>query len=68
MAVAAAASMKGGGDPHAAVCPRDGLMDQVAEASRSERMGPSVCELVRRARELRAEGGTNVDEVSPPRH
>ena len=29
-------------------------------------MGPSICALVRRARELRAEGATTADEVSPP--
>ena len=27
---------------------------------------PSVCELIRRVRELRAEGTTTVDKVSPP--
>ena len=28
--------------------------------------GPSICELVRRVREFRAEGTTTVDEISPP--
>ena len=28
--------------------------------------GPSICELIRRVRELRAEGTTTVDEVSSP--
>ena len=27
---------------------------------------PSICELIRRVRELRAEGTTTVDEISPP--
>ena len=47
-------------------CSRSGLMIQGAKGLRSERMAPSICELVRRARELRAEGATTRNEVSPP--
>ena len=53
MTFAAAVSMKGGGDPHAAR-----LLAKWIE--------PSICELILRVRELRAEGTTTVDEVSPP--
>ena len=49
MTFAAAVSMKGGGDPHAA-----------------RLHAKWICELIRRVRELRAEGTTTVDEISPP--
>ena len=45
----------------------NGSMDWGAKKSLSGQDGePSVCELIRRVRELRAEGTTTVDEVSPP--
>ena len=56
MTFAAAVSMKGGGDPHTACW-------EVTVRTDGE---PSICELIRRVRELRAEGTTNVDEISPP--
>ena len=67
MTFAAAVSMKGGGDPHAARLLAkwiDGLgCQEVTVRTDGE---PSVCELIRRVRELRAEGTTTLDEVSPP--
>ena len=58
---------KGGGDPHAARLLAkwiDGLgCQEVTVRTDGE---PSICELIRRARELRAEGTTTVDEVSTP--
>ena len=67
MTFAAAVSMKGGGDPHAAHLLAkwiDGLgCQEVTVRTDGE---PSICELIRRVRELRAEGTTTVDEVSPP--
>ena len=67
MTFAAAVSMKGGGDPHAARLLAkwiDGLgCQQVTVRTDGE---PSICELIRRVRELRAEGTTTVDEISPP--
>ena len=67
MVFAAAVSMKGGGDPNAARLLAkwmDGLGCQETP-TRADRE-PSVCELVRCARELRAEGATNVGGVIPP--
>ena len=67
MTFAAAVSMKGGGDPHAARLLAkwiDGLGCQVVTVRTDGE--PSICELVRRVRELRAEGTTTVDEGSPP--
>ena len=62
MTFAAAVSMKGGGDPHAARLPAkrtDGLgCQEVTVRTDGE---PSICELVRRVFELRAEGTTTVD-------
>ena len=55
MVVAAAVSMKGGCDPHAAR-----LLTKWVDV-----LEPGICGLVRRVRELRAEGVTTVDEVSP---
>ena len=67
MTFAAAVSMKGGGDPHAARLLAkwiDGLgCQEVTVRTDGE---PSICELIRRVRELRAEGTTTVDEISPP--
>ena len=67
MTFAAAVSMKGGGDPNAARLLAkwiDGLgCQEVTVRTDGE---PSNCELIRRVRELRAEGTTTVDEVSPP--
>ena len=67
MTFAAAVSMKGGGDPHSArllVKWIDGLgCQEVTVTTDGE---PSLCELIRRVRELRAEGTTTVDEISPP--
>ena len=67
MTFAAAVSMKGGGDPHAARLLAkwiDGLgCQEVTVRTDGE---PRICELIRRVRELRAEGTTTVDEVSPP--
>ena len=46
------------------VCLRSGLgCKEVTVRTDGE---PSICELVRRVRELRAEGTTTVDEISPP--
>ena len=61
MTFAAPVSMKGGGDPHAAR-----LLAWSAKKSPSKQTESQVCELIRRVRELRAEGTTTVDEVSPP--
>ena len=64
---AAAVSMKGGGDPRAARLLAkwiDGLGCQ--EVTVSADGEPSICELIRRVRELRAEGTTTKDEVSSP--
>ena len=67
MTFAAVVSMKGGGDPHAARLLAewiDGLgYQEVTVRTDGEK---SICELIRRARELRAEGTSTVDEVSPP--
>ena len=67
MTFAAALSMKGGGDSHAARLLAkwiDGLgCQEVTVRTDGE---PSICELIRRVRELRAEGTTTVDEISPP--
>ena len=67
MTFAAAVSMKGGGDPHTARLLAkwiDGLgCQEVTVRTDGE---PSICELIRRVRELRAEGTTTVDEVSSP--
>ena len=68
MVFAAAVSMKcGGGDPHAArllVKWSDGLACQ--EVTIRTDKAPSICELARRARELRAEEATSADEVNSP--
>ena len=67
MTFAAAVSMKGGGDPHAARMLAkwvDGLGCQ--EVTVSTDGEPNTCELIRRVRELRAEGTTTVDEISLP--
>ena len=67
MTFAAAVSMKGGSDPHAARLLAkwiDGLLCQ--EVTVRTDGEPSICELIRRIRELRAEGTTTVDEISPP--
>ena len=67
MTFAAAVSMKGGGDPHPARLLAkwiDGfLFQEVTVRTDGE---PSICELIRCVRELRAEGTTTVDEISPP--
>ena len=67
MTFAAAVSMKGGGDPHAARLLAewiDGLgCQEVTVRTDGE---PSICEFIRRVRELRAKGTTTVDEFSPP--
>ena len=67
MTFAAPVPMKGGGDPHAARLLAkwiDGLgCREVTVRTDGE---PSICELIRRVRELRAEAMTTVDEVSPP--
>ena len=67
MVFAAAVSMKGGGDPHAARLLAKWI-DGVGSREVTIRTDgePSICELVRRSRELRAEGATTVDEISPP--
>ena len=67
MTFAAAVSSKGGGDPHAARFLAkwiDGLGCQEVTV-RTDGV-PSICELIRRVRELLAEGTTTVDEISPP--
>ena len=67
MTFAAAVSMKGGGDPHTARLLAkwiDGLESQ--EVTVTTDGEPSICELIRLFRELRAEGTTTVDVVSPP--
>ena len=49
------------------VCLRNRFMGWGARKSLSKQTGePCICELIRRARQLRAEGTTTVDEVSPP--
>ena len=67
MTFAAAASMKGGGDPNAVRLLAkwiDGLgCQEVTVRTDGE---PSICALIRRVRELRAEGTTTVDEISLP--
>ena len=67
MTFAAAVSVKGGGDPHAARLLAkwiDGLgCQEVTVRTDGE---PSICELIRRVRELRAERTTTVEEISPP--
>ena len=68
MTFAAAVSMKGGGDPHTARLLAkwiDGLGSQ--EVTVRTDGEPSICELIRRFRELREEGPTTVDEVQSPR-
>ena len=64
---AAAVSMKGGGDPHAARLLAkwiDGLgCQEVTVRTDGE---PSICELIRRVRKLPAKGTTTVDDFSPP--
>ena len=67
MTFAAAVSMNGGSDPHAACVLAkwiDGLGCQ--EVTIRTDGAPGICEVVRRVRELRAEGTTTVDEISPP--
>ena len=67
MTFAAAVSMKGGGDPRAARLLAkwiDGLGCQVVIVRTDGE--PSICELIGRVRELRAEETTTVDEASPP--
>ena len=63
MTFAAAVSMKGGGDPHAARLLAkwiDGLgCQEVTVRTDGE---PSICELIRRVRELRAEGDDQVTQ------
>ena len=67
MTFAAAVSMRGGGDPHAARLLAkwiDGLgCQEVTVRTDGE---PNICELIRRVRALRAEGTATVDEVSSP--
>ena len=67
MTFVAAVSMKGGGDPHAARLLAkwiDGLgCQEVTVRTDGE---PSICELIRRVRELRAQGTTTVDQISSP--
>ena len=66
MMFAAAVSMNGGGDPHAARLLAkwiDGL--GCHEITVKTDGVPNICELIRRVRELRAEGTTTVDEISP---
>ena len=48
------------------VCLRNGSLDWECQGV-TVRTGaePSICELIRRVRELRAEGTTTVDEISP---
>ena len=63
----AAAVWTKGGDPHAARLLAkwiDGLgCQEVTDRTDGE---PSICEFIRRVRELRAEGRITVDEVSSP--
>ena len=67
MVFAAAVSMKRGGDPHAAR-----LLAKWIDGSGCQEVTirtdgeSSICELVRRVRELRAEGANTADGVSPP--
>ena len=67
MTFAAAVSMKGGGDPHAARLLAKWI-DGLGCQELTVRTGgeSSICELIRRIREFRAEGTTTVDEISPP--
>ena len=61
MTFAAAVSMKGGGDPRLLAKWIDGLgCQEVTVRTGGE---PSICEFIRRVRELRAEGTTTVDEI-----
>ena len=65
MVFVAFVSLMGGGDPHAARLLAkwiDGTGCHITTRTDGE---PSICELVRRARGLHADGGTAVDEVSP---
>ena len=48
------------------VCLRNGLAGWDARRSVITDGEPCICELIRRVRELRAEGTTTVDEISPP--
>ena len=66
MTFAAAVSMKGGGDQHARLLAKwiDGLGCQDVTVRTDG--APSIFELIRVVRELRAEGTTTVDEISPP--
>ena len=67
MTFAAAVSMKGGGDPHAARFLTkwiDGVRWQEVTVRTDGQ--PSICELIHRVRKLRAEGTTTVEEVSSP--
>ena len=65
MTFAAAVSTKGGGGPHAA-CVLAKWMDGLVPGSHCQDGEPSICELIRCVRELRAEGTTSLDEISPP--
>ena len=67
MTFAAAASMKGGGDPRAArlLAKWTGRLGCQEVTVRTDGE-PSTCELIRRVRVRRAEGTTTVDEISPP--
>ena len=67
MTFAASVSMKGSGDPHAARflakwIDRLGCQEVTVRTDGE----PSFCELLRRVRELRAEGSTTVGEINPP--
>ena len=64
---AAAAATKGGGEPPPARL-RERWIDDFGRQEVTIRTDgePSICDLVRRTRELRAGGATTVDEVSPP--
>ena len=56
-----------GGDPHAARLLAKWIGGLGCQAVTVRTYGePSICELVGRVRELRAEGTTIVDEISPP--
>ena len=65
MTFAAAVSMKGGVTRTPHVCLRNGSLDLVPGSHHQSRWEPSICELICRVRELRAEG-TTTDEISPP--
>ena len=62
MTFSVAVSMKGGSDPHAARL-LSKWIDELAcqEVTVRTDVEPSICELIRRVRELRAEGTTIVD-------